>query len=58
VKSKAGDAVVQEAFALDQKPKPPRDTSVAQEGDDGDRVGGGDQRSEGQRRRFLSVGSG
>ena len=43
-------AVVDEAFGLDQEPQPPGHAGLAQKRDHRDRVGGGDQRPERQRR--------
>ncbi len=48
-------AVVEQALALDDEPQPALDAGLAQHGDDGDRIGGGDQRAEGERRRERPV---
>ena len=44
------DAVVDQALALDDQPQAAFDAGLAQQRDDGDRVGGGDERAEGERR--------
>ena len=44
------DAVVDQALALDDEPQAALDAGLAQQRDDGDRVGGRDQRAEGERR--------
>ena len=43
------DAVVEQALALDQQPEPAGDAGLAQQRDDRDRIGRGDQRAEGER---------